>query len=198
MSEMFKDINDFEKRLGLPLNFYQNLFKEDDWSFVIKISALFEAACTHILSIKLRAPELESAFSHLEQENTKYGKIVLLKKMGAISNSQYKFLNNLATLRNQLAHNIDNVNFTFSKHTETLDANQKKNFISNYGYNCSDVIELKGKNIPRNEFILSNAKEVIWFTAADILACLYLEIEIVDFEMLKEGYKWYQNNLTNR
>lgn len=55
MSDIFTDIADFEKRLNLPLGLYEKLLKEDDWSFVIKLSALFEAACTHILSVRLRA-----------------------------------------------------------------------------------------------------------------------------------------------
>ena len=197
MNQIFEDINDFEVKLGLPTGFYQNLIKEDDWSFVIKLSALFEAACTHILATKLRAPELESAFSYLEQANTKYGKIVLLKELGAINEYQYRFLNNLATLRNSLAHSIKNVSFTFDEYTKTLDKNQKKSFISSYAYNCNDEPELKGKKIPKDEFILSNAKEMIWFTASDILGCLYLEIEIVEFAKLKEGLEWCQKNLTS-
>jgi hypothetical protein len=70
-SEIQQRIDEFEERLGLPHGFYMHLFEEDDWSLVIKISALIEAACTHILRYKFRHPELEDNFSYLEQGNRK-------------------------------------------------------------------------------------------------------------------------------
>jgi hypothetical protein len=44
MSErgIFNDVKAFERRLGLPVGFYERLLQEDDWSFVIKLNALFE------------------------------------------------------------------------------------------------------------------------------------------------------------
>ncbi len=80
MSDIFNDVSDFESRLNLPKNFYRNLLKEDDWSFIIKVSALFEAATTHLLSIRFRAPEIETELAFLEQANPRNGKIVLLEK----------------------------------------------------------------------------------------------------------------------
>ena len=74
MSDIFKDVSDFESRLGLPKDFYRDLINEDDLSFVIKISALFEAAATHLLTIRFRAPEVENELSFLEQANPRNGK----------------------------------------------------------------------------------------------------------------------------
>ena len=56
-ADLFKDITQLERRLGLPEGFYERLVREDDWSFVIKLNALFEAACTHALANRLHAPQ---------------------------------------------------------------------------------------------------------------------------------------------
>ena len=48
--QMFADVVSSVQKLGLPEGFYNNLLNEDDWSFVIKLSALFEAAATHVLT----------------------------------------------------------------------------------------------------------------------------------------------------
>lgn len=46
---IFRDLASLEHRLGIPKGFYARQLKEDDWSFVIKLNALFEAACAHAL-----------------------------------------------------------------------------------------------------------------------------------------------------
>jgi len=194
---MFEDISKFEENLNLPIGFYTKLLEEDDWSFVIKLSALFEAACTHILSVRLRAPELEASFAFLDQANTKYGKLLLLKKLNAVNSNQYKFLERLASLRNELAHRVENVNFTFSSYINNLDKNQKISFVKFFAYNYNDPVEINDKSIPKNEFVINNPKLAIWNVASDIFACLYVEIEAMKLKSDQEGLNWYKNNLTS-
>jgi hypothetical protein len=195
---MFKDIAKLEERLKLPSGFYRALYNEDDWSFIIKVSALFEAASTHILSVRLRAPELESAFSYLEQANDKYGKLQLLRKLKALNEDQFKFLTGLASLRNKLAHNIENVGFKFSNHIEALDKGQRKSFVSKFGYSLHETVEFEGKSMPKQEYLFQNTKYVLWRISADILACLYLEIEIVEINDNMKSLEWSKQNLTTR
>lgn len=190
MSPIFKDISDFEVRLSLPNGFYDSLLKEDDWSFIIKLSALFEASCTQILAVRLRSPELVSAFSYLEQGNTKCGKIVLLKELDAITSKQAKVLSVLASLRNKLVHNISNVGFSFSRYIQDLNIDDKNNFVNWFGHGLNDEIKFSGKVIPKREFVLSNPKLAVWTTSAEILACLYLEIERVDLKIESEALGW--------
>ena len=42
-------IAELEQRIGVAPGFFDGLVQEDDWSFVIKLHALLEAACTHFL-----------------------------------------------------------------------------------------------------------------------------------------------------
>ena len=179
-SEIQSKVDEFESRLGLAQGFYNDLLNEDDWSFVIKISALIEAACTHILSYKVRYPDLEDNFTYLEQGNKKVGRVALLKKIGALYENQTKALYALAELRNSLAHDVRNTNFRFDEHMASLDANQKRNFIAHFGQSLREEIDINGTIVRREQFVIENPKLGIWFTCHEIIACLYIEIELTD------------------
>jgi hypothetical protein len=180
-TEIQQKVDEFEERLGLPSGFYMQLLNEDDWSFVIKISALIEAACTHILSYKFRHPELEDNFSYLEQGNRKVGRVALLKKSNAIYEEQAKVLFSLAELRNALAHNIKNTNFNFDKYLDSLDKNQISKFVREFGNGVKDEIVFENNiKVKKNNFVLENPKLSIWLTCHEIMACLYIEIEATD------------------
>lgn len=196
-SEIQKKVDEFEERLGLPQGFYTQLFNEDDWSFVIKISALIEAACTHILSYKFRHPELEDNFSYLEQGNRKAGRVALLKKTEALYEDQAKALYSLAELRNSLAHNVKNTNFNFYDYLKKLDKNQKKKFVNEFGSGVQDEIAVGDVLVKRNTFVLENPKLAIWLTCHEIIACLYIEIDKTDIAT-KLGSFGGLENLTNQ
>ncbi|MEP7173540.1 MAG: hypothetical protein ABI705_08640, partial [Aestuariivirga sp.] len=57
------EISSIEKRLKLPKGFYSKLLDDDDWSFVIKLNAIFEALCTHVLVARLDAQTLSNELS---------------------------------------------------------------------------------------------------------------------------------------
>jgi hypothetical protein len=59
-------LTDLESELGIASAFFNSLLDEDDWSFVIKLHSLIEAAATHLLVVTLDKPELESIISRLE------------------------------------------------------------------------------------------------------------------------------------
>jgi hypothetical protein len=193
LNDIFKDVSDFESRLNLPKDFYRDLLKEDDWSFIIKVSALFEAATTHLLSVRFRAPEIETELAFLEQANPRNGKIVLLEKMGAIYKEQAAFLTKLANLRNQLAHKIENVNFSFSDYLANMDPNQTKAFVKWVGHGVVESAEYKGSHLTRYDLVTSNPKMSIWLTAAEILACMNLDIEGVETQIKIEAFGWYKS-----
>ncbi|MBO7928089.1 hypothetical protein J5X91_17790 [Pseudoalteromonas sp. K222D] len=68
MDDMSKEVSELERLLGLPDDFYQGLLKEDDWSFIIKLSAVFEAAGTQALAAKLQHKEIEDSFAQLDRK----------------------------------------------------------------------------------------------------------------------------------
>lgn len=196
-SEIQKKVDEFEERLGLPRGFYTQLLNEDDWSFIIKISALIEAACTHILSYKFRHPELEDSFSFLEQGNRKTGRVALLKRTDALYDDQAKVLYSLAELRNSLAHNVKNTNFKFDEYVNELDKNQKEKFVNDFGSGVKDEIVIGDVVVKKATFVLENPKLAIWLTCHEIIACLYIEIEKTDL-VTKLGSLDGLENLTNQ
>lgn len=192
-ADLFTDLKQFEQRLGLPDGFYEHLIREDDWSFVIKLNALFEAACTHILATRLHAPELEKSLAHLDLGNSKCGKVVLLRNLGAIAAEQATLLRMLAELRNTLVHNITNVTFSFSAHVASLDKHNLDNLITSFGHGIADTIQIGERVVNRREFVKSNPKLALWLTAAEVIACLHLEIETAKLQLQKLALAEYVN-----
>lgn len=176
--DLFANLKLFELRLGVPENFYRDLLHEDDWSFVIKLNALFEAACTHILATRMHAPALEESLANLDLLHSKYGKVALLRKLGALTSEQGTVLRNLAELRNSLAHNIHNVAFSFEKYVAGLDKQQLDNLIRNFGHGVADELRIGDKTIQRRQFIHENPKIALWLTSVEILGCLAIEVEV--------------------
>ena len=193
MSDIFSDVSDFESRLNLPKDFYRNLLKEDDWSFIIKVSALFEAATTHLLAVRFRAPEIETELAFLEQANPRNGKIVLLEKMEAIYKEQASFLAKLANLRNQLAHKIENVNFNFDDYISNMDKNKTGAFVKWAGHGVVETANYKSVHITRHDFVTSNPKYSIWLTAAEVLACMNLDIKGIEARIKIEAFGWLKS-----
>lgn len=177
INNLFDDVCQLETRLGLPVGFYEKLLKEDDWSFVIKLNALFEAACTHILVVRLNTPELEEAIANLDFAQNKSGKISFLRSLGALTAEQAGILRYIAELRNKLVHKVTNVTFSFSEYVAALDKNQLKELIKSFGRGVVDTVRIDEKVILRERFVVENPKFSLWLTAAEILACLYLEVD---------------------
>jgi hypothetical protein len=182
---MFQTIRDLEKKVGLPDGFYSRLLEDDHWSFVIKLNALVEAACTHALSARFHAPELAPAFASIDLGNGKFGKIVLLKRLNAITSAQASILQTLYELRNSLAHNITNVGFTFEAHFTSLDKQQRANFLKHITHGLGDgPIKIARKASPE-DFAKENMRLCVWLTIAEILACIHLEHQVAEVQLEK-------------
>lgn len=177
---VFSEIQDQSLRLGLPEGFYNSLLDEDDWSFVIRANALVEAACTDALVAAFHAPHLRSSLASLELGHRKHGKVALLTKLGALQAGQKDVLVTLLELRNKLAHNADQVRFTFSAYLESLEPKPKKKFIDTAGYG---LVPEGPDGVPRDQFVEKNPKFALWLTLAEILACLHLEHEVAKLRL---------------
>ena len=175
--DIAKDLKDLERRLGLSEGFLDDLYNnEDDWSFVIKLSAMVEASCTHTISTMFGYPELEECFAYLDQSNPRIGRVKLLKEIEVIYSNQAKILNALATLRNSVAHDVKNVNFIFSDYLNRLDTNQLNNFVTYFGNSVQDEVKINDKTYSRREFVLMLPKFSILSSVSEVMACLNLHI----------------------
>jgi hypothetical protein len=112
---LFMGVDSFENKLGLKKGIFDKLQKEDDWSFVIKLHALFEAICTQLLVFHLGEDKLSELFTKLELSNKSIGKLVFLKHLELIGKDDRKFIYSLSELRNQLVHNVANCEFSLKE-----------------------------------------------------------------------------------
>lgn len=181
--EIEERVKILEKEFNLPLNFYNSLLIEDDWSFVIKLSCLFERIFTFGLTVMLDTEKLSDEFSKLDQVI----RVKWLKEMSVITTDQANFAIELLKLRNHLVHKVEQLNFSFSSHIESLDKNQIKKFIRIFGFNVKEHIEIKAKNIrmSKKEMLLSNPKTSIWIAASEVLACIHIERDFLEIRKQK-------------
>lgn len=172
------EIFDFERRLELPRGFYTRLFDEDDWSFVIKVSALLEAATTHVLVCRLGRPELDDDLTYVDYANPRCGRLKLLKSLGAISSEHYATMRKLAEIRNRIVHRVADVSFTFEKYVGSKSSKVHKDLEKHFGRHLIDPLALETSSLSLSDFVFQQPKLTIWCAVMEILACLNLEFEM--------------------
>lgn len=107
---------EFEDRIGLRAGFFNELIKEDDWSFVIKLHAFIEGCLTNAICSVLGRPELEDVIARLDTSNNQSGKLAFIKRLEMLNKPQRRFIATLSDLRNDLVHNARSIDFSFERH----------------------------------------------------------------------------------
>jgi len=137
-----RPIADIETQLGLPTGFLLYLYThEDDWSFVIKSHAFLEAALTHLLADHLGKDDLVPVFAYLETSNVRTGKLAFVKAFDLLDKGARRFIHTLSELRNDLVHEVSNVNFKFDAHVAQLSDRERKEFIGAFDYAFVEVVQ---------------------------------------------------------
>ena len=119
-----------EKQLGLPTGFFVRLHDEDDWSFVIKLHALMEAAVTYLLAEHFGDQRLGKFFDRLEMSNPRVGKLALLNELDLLPSEARTFLQKLSELRNNRVHDIREVGFDLERYILSLPSGKVKAFVN--------------------------------------------------------------------
>lgn len=162
------------ERIGLDAGFYDEMLSSNDWTFVLKLSALFEAVLVEGAVNKLKNKNIKEVLSHLELSNRKCGKVAVAKCLDLISDEDAKFIDKIAEIRNQLAHRIDQRQFTIRIYIndQCIDnPNKLKSLSKTLSNRLKDQIILSdGKSMNRAEAILVEPKEMILSNAMDIMA----------------------------
>jgi hypothetical protein len=124
----FAFISELEAQLGLPQGFCHALLEEDDWSFIIKLHSLVEAAVTQLVVETIGLPELHSIFSRLDLSGTSSGKMAFVKELSLLTDDERRFIAKLSEVRNDLVHNISNVSADLHKYYLDLSESDRKGF----------------------------------------------------------------------
>jgi hypothetical protein len=187
-----------ERAIGLREGFFERLVDEDDWSFVIKLHALFEAACGHLLLFHFREPELSEVVARLELSNKTTGKIAFLAALGLIGKRSRRYIAALSELRNELVHDVRNAEFNLAEWFVSLEpAKQKSLAVSFSPFETflregpllpGDKLDPKHEEQSRLENVLRRAREKtkqhIWIGAHAVL------VDIVDMQGYSEYKQW--------
>jgi len=121
-------IIELELRIGIKEDFFLKLLEEDDWSFIIKLHSLFEAACNHLLLYHLKEPNLTDIINRIDLSSKPIGKLVFLEKLELISKEDKRLISKLSELRNNLVHDIKNYEFNLKNMIEEFGPNQLRQF----------------------------------------------------------------------
>lgn len=161
-----------EQKLGVSPGFFESLDGEDenDWSFVIKVHALIEAAISHLLTEHLQRPELVELFSRLDMSNKATGKAAFVKALGLLEEPERRFISSLSELRNMLVHDVRNVSFNLAEYVEKMDQNKQEGFLKNFNLLSTEVT-----NDVRNLFRF-DPRQALWYAAMAFLGIVYLKL----------------------
>ena len=198
---LFQDIpqlaflTDLESELGVAPAFFHGLLDEDDWSFIIKLHSLIEAAATHLLVVTLGKDELETIISRLELSGQTTGKVAFFKSMELLDSPSRRFIRSLSEVRNKLVHDVSNVSITLEQYVSNLKEEEKKGFNTafKWGYKDETQVQIKkGEDeYDVHEFIkliavilmkLSQYKLAIWFGSIIVLRQMYVKVSRGHFE----------------
>ncbi len=180
------EIKELEISLGISIGFFNDLLNEEDWSFVIKLHALIEAATTHLLIEHLDDERLSSVISFLELSNQRTGKIALLKALELMSSDYKRYIISLSELRNSLVHDVRNTQFSFRKTIKSYSEKEFSNFIKRYGLLLGDNEAINPMYL---ELARNDPKEFIWSGALTLLTFIYTRKRTSYYERIVKAVK---------
>lgn len=162
-----------EQKLGLEPGFFESLDGDDesDWSFIIKVHALIEAAISHLLTEHLGRPELNDVLSRLDMSNKTTGKAGFIEALGLLEKPERRFISSLSELRNKLVHDVRNVNFDLTEHVENMERKEQDAFLKNFNLLSSDVTD-----DVRNLFRF-DPRQALWYASMAFLGSVYLKLK---------------------
>lgn len=105
-----------EADLGVPSGFLKSLYQADDWTFIIKLHALLEAAFTQALSAATDDRRMDNLFAALSFTDSRNGKIGAALQFNIIDKSVCPYLKWLSKLRNACVHDIRHLDLSLSEY----------------------------------------------------------------------------------
>lgn len=160
-----------EAKLGVKQGFFDSLGdeNENDWSFVIKLHALVEAAVSHLLTEQLCRPELSDLFARLDISNKTTGKAAFVESLALLGKAERRFISSLSELRNTLVHDVRKVNFDFLKYVEDMNKDQKDTFLKSFNLLSTEITD-DVRNLFRHD-----PRQALWYSGMAFLGIVYLK-----------------------
>ncbi len=96
---------------------------DPDWTLVIKLHTYVEATLNFLLVKHFGDPRLEEVMANLEVMR---GKLGFIKALDLLPKEHRSFIRKFSEIRNKLAHDVKNVDFSLLSYVEGLDSGQFK------------------------------------------------------------------------
>lgn len=161
------DLGDISQILGLDQQAILNLIDESsDWSFVIKIAVIVEAALTQAIASRLDTVELQKHLNRLPVGG-RTGKIQLASDLGMLGPKAVARLKSIANLRNVFAHDVSVIGLSLGVYVESLSKHEKLRLLA-------ELLGIDGKEQSSStaEISAETARHLVW--VASVLSLLDL------------------------
>lgn len=182
------DVQKLERELGMPDGWLLSLLKEEsDWSFVIRLHALFEAALVHVINAKLNKPELREFVERLNMRGP-ISKPALGKGLKVLDPKHARVIKMLSEIRSHCVNNVRNVAFGFDGYIDGLEPRKQQQLLRAFeDFVAAEVpVDDHGKKVPRDEFVRRGTRLAFWVAATLLLAEVYGQQELA--ETLARGF----------
>jgi hypothetical protein len=169
--DVFETVKRVEKQLSLPEGFYDDLYEDDDWSFVIKLHSLMEAAVSGLLMEVLGHTQLYEVISRLELSNRTTGKMAFVKSLDLVDDNFRRFIHTLSEIRNDFVHDVSNVGVDLQKYLSQPGQLEAATKAFCFGV---DKVEYDERELSNKEYMKENPKHVIWIGGVLCLSVIYI------------------------
>jgi hypothetical protein len=164
--------------------------EDNDWSFVIKLHSLLEAVLNHALISRLREPKLSDIITLLDIGDRKKGKMAFVKTLDIFPENQRKFIHMFSGLRNDLVHDVNNLDFKFSEWLSNKPSAERKVFREAISADAPEKVIYEGKLIPYSEWCMNHARiailtQVIYVMLRLMVCDLKVRISMSNEEMAR-------------
>ncbi len=194
----FPGLAELESNIGVKHGFFERLLDEDDWSFIIKLHAVFEAVITHLLTYHFQEEALGDLFARLELSNKTTGKIAFMKAIGWMGKNNRRYISSLSELRNTLVHDVRNCSFNLKEIVGKYSEKELKAFTVTFspfetGKRLNDENPLRYVDISPEKLkqLMERAKEDpkfhIWVGAYNLLISLLDGYSYSDFRQWEKA-----------
>lgn len=150
-----------EKEVGIPKESYLNMTEEDDWSFIIKLSATIEQSLNFLNCKGVKEPFL---IKILESQGLER-KLKTAQEREFIDKDSFKRLYFIKDVRNAAAHKIK---FSFKEYLRIQRNHQK--YKSLYKDVWNENLSFGPKGYTGEQFSEENPKLTLWFYCLEIIA----------------------------
>ena len=175
--QMFINANTVESDIGITPGFLERLLNEqDDWSFVIKVHTLAEAALTYLLTVSVGREELRDLFGSLTMGDARKGKLAIAESLRLLDPRRVVFLRALGRIRNRFAHDVKYAGFRIEDYARLLPLVDQKKLWQDLirGYTIEPFIfDFDNCQVRSEDFARARPRFTIWIASLSALSLIY-------------------------